>query len=158
MWWLWQDLKCKGHFLAYYYNHLHSQTTNYVFCCLNHQEKGTDVNPKWSWQALSCLSHEHIEFLNKRGIRGKVYHVALIIHAYQRPQLLDSLSWETALLNLHSASISYQSEGLSLSNSGLHWLGRFVTYHTSRWYHLLKCRANQRHTPVSSLALTGDHR
>lgn len=26
------------------------------------------------------------------GIRGKVYRVALIIHAYQRPQLLDSLS------------------------------------------------------------------
>lgn len=26
------------------------------------------------------------------GVRGKVYRVALIIHAYQRPQLLDSLS------------------------------------------------------------------
>lgn len=34
-----------------------------------------------------------LSFCTKEGgIRGKVYRVALIIHAYQRPQLLDSLS------------------------------------------------------------------
>lgn len=81
----------KGTISAYYYNHLYNQIENPILL-LDSKRKGTDVNPEWSRQALSCLSHEHIEFLNKRGIRGKVYHVALIIHAYQRPQLLDSLS------------------------------------------------------------------
>lgn len=67
------------------------------------------------------LPRQHIGFQNKReggrGSGGKVYHVALIIHAYQRPQLLDSLSRETALLNPHSASASRQAQELRASPS-----------------------------------------
>lgn len=102
------------------------------------------------------LPRQHIGFLNKReggwGSGGKVYHVALIIHAYQRPQLLDSLSRETALLNPHSASASRQAQELRASPSARLRRARTICNlsHQEMKSSPLSVGANQRRAPESS--------
>lgn len=84
--------------LAYYWNHLHKKknckSTSSAVRIIKKREQmlipnGVDRHfPVFHMNILSFCIKER----RGGGIRGKVYRVALIIHAYQRPQLLDSLS------------------------------------------------------------------